>query len=191
MTMFAEPPTLTSPRPADGETDLATLLELFTVSVDAEPSRVESLRDSGAWLRGLVRRWSRRAADWGVAPRHRRGVDDPSGVGRGGGGAVMLLWPMVAVGGFFALAALVVALATSSTSRYEFERNRVQGQRKETEVGPCRPQSPRPSRRWSPAPSSSARPRPCGQHAPGRCAGRRAGDALGVVAGGAAGRPAR
>ncbi|MGY1837720.1 MULTISPECIES: hypothetical protein [unclassified Modestobacter] len=46
----------------------------------------------------------------------------------------MLLWPMVAVGGFFALAALVVALATSSTSRYEFERNRVQGQRHEAEA---------------------------------------------------------
>ncbi|MGY1837719.1 MULTISPECIES: hypothetical protein [unclassified Modestobacter] len=68
MTMFAEPPTLTSSRPADGETDLATLLELFTVSAAAETSRVESLRDAGAWLRGLVRRWSRRAADWGAAP---------------------------------------------------------------------------------------------------------------------------
>ncbi|MGY1855351.1 hypothetical protein [Modestobacter sp. SYSU DS0290] len=42
----------------------------------------------------------------------------------------MLLWPAIAVGGFFLLAALVIALATSSTARYEFERNQVQGQRR-------------------------------------------------------------
>ncbi|MQA33012.1 hypothetical protein [Modestobacter roseus] len=47
-----------------------------------------------------------------------------------------LLWPAVAVGGFFLLAALVVALATSSTARYEFERNQVQGQRRVAEVDP-------------------------------------------------------
>jgi hypothetical protein len=40
----------------------------------------------------------------------------------------MLMWPTVAVVGFLVLAALVVALATSSTAQYEFERNRVQGQ---------------------------------------------------------------
>jgi len=46
----------------------------------------------------------------------------------------MLVWPVVAVLGFFLLAALVVALAQSSTARYEFERNRVQAQREQTAV---------------------------------------------------------
>ena len=41
----------------------------------------------------------------------------------------MLVWPTVALLGFLALAALVISLGTSSTARYEFERNRVQGQR--------------------------------------------------------------
>ena len=41
----------------------------------------------------------------------------------------MLIWPTVALLGFVLIAALVVALATSSTARYEFERNQVQGQR--------------------------------------------------------------
>ena len=43
----------------------------------------------------------------------------------------MLLWPTVAAVGFFAMAGLVVLLGTSSTARYEFERNRVQGQRQQ------------------------------------------------------------
>ncbi|MFQ1001952.1 hypothetical protein [Modestobacter sp. SSW1-42] len=38
----------------------------------------------------------------------------------------MIVWPVVAVVGFVVLAALVVALAQSSTERYEFERNQVQ-----------------------------------------------------------------
>ena len=38
----------------------------------------------------------------------------------------MIIWPVVAVVGFVVLAALVVALAQSSTARYEFERNQVQ-----------------------------------------------------------------
>ena len=46
----------------------------------------------------------------------------------------MLLWPVVAVLGFFLLAALVVTLAQSSTARYEFERNGVQGQRQQAAV---------------------------------------------------------
>jgi hypothetical protein len=46
----------------------------------------------------------------------------------------MLFWPVVAVLGFVLLAALVIALATSSTARYEFERNRVQGQRQQAAV---------------------------------------------------------
>ena len=46
----------------------------------------------------------------------------------------MLVWPVVAVLGFFLLAALVVALAQSSTARYEFERNGVQGQRQQAAV---------------------------------------------------------
>lgn len=40
----------------------------------------------------------------------------------------MMLWPAVAVIGFFFMAALVVVLAQSSTARYEFERNQVQRQ---------------------------------------------------------------
>jgi hypothetical protein len=46
----------------------------------------------------------------------------------------MLVWPVVAVGGFVLLAALVIALAASSTARYEFERNQVQGQRQQAAV---------------------------------------------------------
>ena len=46
----------------------------------------------------------------------------------------MLVWPLVAAVGFVVLAALVVALATSSTARYEFERNQVQGQRQPAAV---------------------------------------------------------
>ena len=46
----------------------------------------------------------------------------------------MLMWPVVAVVGFLVLAALVIALATSSTAQYEFERNRVQGQRQRSAV---------------------------------------------------------
>ncbi|SDY24968.1 hypothetical protein SAMN05661080_02828 [Modestobacter sp. DSM 44400] len=41
----------------------------------------------------------------------------------------MLLWPTVSALGFLILAGLVIALGTSSTARYEFERNRAQGQR--------------------------------------------------------------
>lgn len=40
-----------------------------------------------------------------------------------------LFWPVVAVLGFVVLAGLVIALGTSSTARYEFERNRVQAGR--------------------------------------------------------------
>ena len=39
-----------------------------------------------------------------------------------------LLWPVVAVLGFVAMAAVVVALGRSSTARYEFERNGVRAQ---------------------------------------------------------------
>jgi hypothetical protein len=46
----------------------------------------------------------------------------------------MLVWPLVAVVGFVVLAALVIALASSSTARYEFERNQVQGQRRQAAV---------------------------------------------------------
>ena len=46
----------------------------------------------------------------------------------------MLVWPLVAAVGFVLLAAVVIALATSSTAQYEFERNRVQGQRQEAPV---------------------------------------------------------
>jgi hypothetical protein len=47
---------------------------------------------------------------------------------------VILVWPVVAVVGFVVLAALVIALATSSTAQYEFERNRVQSQRQPAAV---------------------------------------------------------
>ena len=46
----------------------------------------------------------------------------------------MLVWPLVAAVGFVLLAAVVIALATSSTAQYEFERNRVQGQREHAPV---------------------------------------------------------
>ncbi len=42
---------------------------------------------------------------------------------------MLLFWPTVAVLGFVVLAVLVIALGTSSTARYEFDRNRVQGTR--------------------------------------------------------------
>ena len=41
----------------------------------------------------------------------------------------VLLWPLVAVLGFLALAGLVVALGRASTAQYEFERNGVRQQR--------------------------------------------------------------
>jgi len=41
----------------------------------------------------------------------------------------MLMWPSIALLGFVLLAALVISLGTRSTARYEFDRNRVQGQR--------------------------------------------------------------
>ncbi len=50
------------------------------------------------------------------------------------GEAMVLLWPGVTLAGFFVLAALVVALGTSSTARYEFERNAVRTQRQQVAV---------------------------------------------------------
>jgi hypothetical protein len=47
---------------------------------------------------------------------------------------VVLLWPAVTLLGFFVLAAVVVALGTSSTARYEFERNAVRVQRQHAVV---------------------------------------------------------
>src|SRR4051794_26478250 len=47
----------------------------------------------------------------------------------------MLLWPSMAVLGFVALAGLVVALGRSSTARFEFERNSVQGGRQPAAAG--------------------------------------------------------
>jgi hypothetical protein len=41
-------------------------------------------------------------------------------------GQVVLFWPAVAVLGFVLLAAVVIALGTRSTERYQFERNQVQ-----------------------------------------------------------------
>ncbi|WP_138734122.1 hypothetical protein [Modestobacter excelsi] len=46
----------------------------------------------------------------------------------------MLFWPTVSALGFLLLAGLVIALGVSSTARYEFERNRVQGQRRQAPV---------------------------------------------------------
>jgi len=46
----------------------------------------------------------------------------------------VIVWPVIAVVGFVVLAALVVALAQSSTAQYEFERNAVQGQRKQQQA---------------------------------------------------------
>jgi hypothetical protein len=47
---------------------------------------------------------------------------------------VVLLWPTVTLLGFFVLAAVVVALGTSSTNRYEFERNAVRAARQSVAV---------------------------------------------------------
>lgn len=49
----------------------------------------------------------------------------------GDGGDVLMFWPTVAVLGFFFLAGVIVVLGASSTSRYEFERNAVQAQRRQ------------------------------------------------------------
>ncbi len=46
----------------------------------------------------------------------------------------MVFWPLVSVLGFVVLAVLVIALGTSSTARYEFERNRVQAARQPAAV---------------------------------------------------------
>ena len=46
---------------------------------------------------------------------------------RGDGSDVILLWPTVAVLGFFFLAGVIIVLGATSTSRYEFERNRRAG----------------------------------------------------------------
>jgi hypothetical protein len=54
----------------------------------------------------------------------------------------MLVWPSVAVIGFLVLAGLVILLGTSSTRQYEFERNRVQGQRQRTTVPAAEPAVP-------------------------------------------------
>jgi hypothetical protein len=54
----------------------------------------------------------------------------------------MLVWPSVAVLGFVVLAGLVILLGTSSTRQYEFERNRVQGQRQRTTVPAAEPAVP-------------------------------------------------
>jgi hypothetical protein len=57
----------------------------------------------------------------------------------------MLFWPTVSVLGFVVLAALVIALGASSTARYEFERNRVQGQRQQAAVPAAAPAEPVPA----------------------------------------------
>ncbi|SFK36938.1 hypothetical protein SAMN04488085_101262 [Geodermatophilus ruber] len=53
-----------------------------------------------------------------------------------------LLWPAAAVLGFLALAALVIALGTRSTARFEFERNRVHAQRQQMAVAAAAGQHP-------------------------------------------------
>src|SRR3954465_10873652 len=72
----------------------------------------------------------------------------------------MLGWPVVAVLGFLLMTGVVVALATSSTARYEFERNGT-GERQ-------RSGSP-----VSPAPPAGSRspPPPAGSRSPARSAG--------------------
>lgn len=44
---------------------------------------------------------------------------------------MLLLWPVLAAGGFLVLAAVIIALGASSTAKYEFERNRVPAPRRE------------------------------------------------------------
>jgi hypothetical protein len=54
----------------------------------------------------------------------------------------MMFWPTVAVLGFFFLAGVIVVLGASSTSRYEFERNAVQAQRRQAAVPAAVAESP-------------------------------------------------
>ncbi|WP_369139410.1 hypothetical protein [Modestobacter versicolor] len=76
----------------------------------------------------------------------------------------MLVWPVVAVLGFVVLAALVVALAQSSTARYEFERNKVQGQRQQAAV----PAAAEAALVAAGAPAEATRPVPVGPALPER-----------------------
>lgn len=59
----------------------------------------------------------------------------------GDGGDVMF-WPTLAVLGFFFLAGVIIVLGASSTSRYEFERNGVQAQRRQAAVPAAVVESP-------------------------------------------------
>ena len=101
-------------------------------------------------------------------------------------------WPTTAVLGFFLLTALVVALGTTSTARYEFERNGTRerqrtraesiaahpsGSRHASRRPAAPPTRPRGPRRWT-SPCVPLRPRP---RRPRLVAGRRGG--LHVVAG--------
>lgn len=65
-------------------------------------------------------------------------------VGPAGARPVMLVWPTVAVAGFVVLILLVVALASSSTARYELECN-----------GPAEPERPRSAPSGSPPPPTT------------------------------------
>ena len=68
-------------------------------------------------------------------------------------------WPTAAVLGFFLLTAVVVALGTTSTARYEFERNGArERQRSRAESISAHPAGTRQPSRTSGAPAAAARP---------------------------------
>jgi hypothetical protein len=72
----------------------------------------------------------------------------------------MLGWPVVAVLGFLLMTGLVVALATSSTARYEFERNGARDkQRSDTQVSTAHPAGSRAPAR----PTGAAEVKPVAQ----------------------------
>ncbi|WP_448641316.1 hypothetical protein [Geodermatophilus sp. URMC 63] len=94
------------------------------------------------------------------------------------GGAELLVWPVVAVVGFLALAGLVVVLGRSSTARYEFERNAVRQQRPHDADGRTGPATGPGTATGIRVPAVPAGPgaaaAPSGAVAPGRPAARTA-----------------
>src|SRR4051794_38186532 len=71
----------------------------------------------------------------------------------------MLGWPVVAVLGFLLMTGVVVALATSSTARYEFERNGTgERQRSGSPVSPAHPAGSRSPARSAGTPGSQPLP---------------------------------
>jgi multisubunit Na+/H+ antiporter MnhC subunit len=58
----------------------------------------------------------------GHSPSTTYSAPQPGGVSRQHGGEQMMVWPAVTLLGFLVLTALVIAMGTQSTARYERER---------------------------------------------------------------------